>query len=214
MDSWHRSLEAGNDICAVFFDYFKAFDSVPHRLLLRKLRDPKVNSYILKWITVYLTNRKQYVCVDGLLSDVLPVSSGVPQGSVLGPILFIIYIDGITKVALTAGNLSLFADDILLYHPIQNIEDFAFLQNDVTKLCSWTNHNLLDFNAIKCMQVHANLKEMSTIHTSGSYNKWFTKERVDAYKYLGIWTTSDLTWSKQVMEVCKKSRVKNWNTVS
>ena len=88
--------------------------------------------------------------MDGSLSDVLPVSSGVPQGSVIGPILFIIYIDGITKVALTAGNLSLYADDILLYRPIQNIEDIAFLQNDVTKLCSWTNDNLLDFNAIKC----------------------------------------------------------------
>ena len=87
--------------------------------------------------------------MDGSSSEVLPVSSGVPQGSVLGPILFIIYIDGITKVALTAGNLSLFADDILLYRPIQNIEDFAFLQNDVTKLCSWTNDNLLDFNANK-----------------------------------------------------------------
>ena len=93
-------VEAGNDICAIFFDYRKAFDPVPHRLLLRKLRDLKVNSYILKWITVYLTNRKQYVCVDGSSSDVLPVSSGVPHISVLGPILFIIYIDGITKVAL------------------------------------------------------------------------------------------------------------------
>ena len=100
LDNWHRSLEASNDICAVFFDYRKAFDSVPHRLLLRKLRDLKVNFYILKWITVYLTNREQYVCVDGSSSDVLPVSSGVPQGSVIGPILFIIYIDGITKVAL------------------------------------------------------------------------------------------------------------------
>ena len=153
LDNWHRSLEAGIDIFAVFFDYRKAFDSVPHRLLLGKLRDLKVNSYILKWITTYLTNRKQYVCVDRSSSEVLPVSSGVPQGSVLGPILFIINIDGITKVALTAGNLSLFANDILLYRPIQNVEDFAFLQNDVTKLCSWTNDNfwtLMPTNASTC----------------------------------------------------------------
>ena len=101
-----------------------------------------------------------HVCVDGSSSDVLPVSSGVPQGSVLGPILFIICIDGITKVALTAGNLSLFADDILLYRPIQNIEDFAFLQNDVTKLCSWTNDNftlktnLLFYQIIWLLQLH------------------------------------------------------------
>ena len=207
LDSWHRSLEGGNDICAVFFDYHKVFDSVPHRLLLRKLRDLKINSYILKWITVYLTNRKQYVCVDGSSSDVLPVSSGVPQGSVLGPILFIIYIDGITKVALTAGNLSLYADDILPYRPIQNIEDFAFLQNDVTNLCSWTNDNLLDFNAIKCKYMLISKRRQPFIPVVLTING-SPLERVDAYKYLGIWITSDLTWSKQVMEVYKKARQK------
>ena len=207
LDNWHRSLEAGNDICAVFFDYRKAFDSVPHRLLLRKLRDLKVNFYILKWITVYLTNRKQYVCVDGSSSDVLPVSSGVPQGSVIGPILFIIYIDGITKVALTAGNLSLYADDILLYRRIQNIEDFAFLQNDVTKLCSWTNDNLLDFNAIKCKYMLISKRREPILPVVLTVNS-SPLERVDAYKYLGVWITSDLTWSKQVTEVCKKARQK------
>ena len=88
--------------------------------------------------------------MDGSSSEVLPVSSGVPQGSVLGPILFIICIDRITKVALTAGNLSLFADDILLYRPIQNVEDFAFLQNDDTKLCSWIYWTLMPTNASIC----------------------------------------------------------------
>ena len=118
-------------------------------------------------------------------SNYRPVSSGVPQRSVLGPILFIIYIDGITKVALTAGNLSLFADDILLYRPIQNIEDFAFLQNDVTKLCSWTNHNLLDFkmqsNACKYMLISCQPFIPVVLTINGS-----PQERVDAYKYLGF----------------------------
>ena len=176
--NWHKSLEAGIDICAVFFDYRKAFDSVPDRLLLRKLRDLKVNSYILKWITTYLTNRKQYVCVDGSSSKVLPVSSGVPQGSVLGPILFIIYVDGITKVA---GNLSLFANDILLYCPIQNIEDFAFLQNVVTKLCSWTNDNLLDFNANKCKYMLISKRRQPFIPVVLTVNG-SPVERVDAFK--------------------------------
>jgi len=122
--------------------------------------------------------------VDGSSSEVLPVSSGVPQGSVLGPILFIIYIEGITKVALTAGNLSLFADDILLYRPIQNVEDFAFLQNDVTKLCSWTNDNLLDFNANKCKCMLISKRRQPFIPVFLTVNG-SPLEQVDAYKYLG-----------------------------
>ena len=128
-----------------------------------------------------LPNRKQYVCVDGSSSDVLLESSGVSQESVIGPILFIIYIDGITKVALTAGNLSLFANDILLYRPIQNIEDFAFLQNDVTKLCSWTNDNLLDF---KCKYMLISKRREPILPVVLTVNS-SPLERVHAYKYLG-----------------------------
>ena len=108
---------------------------------------------------------------------------------------------------LTAGNLSLFADDILLYRPIQNVEDFAFLQNDVTKLCSWTNDNLLDFNAIKCKYMLISKRREPILPVVLTVNS-SPLERVDAYKYLGVWITSDLTWSKQVMEVCKKARQK------
>ena len=83
-DNWHR-LDSGLDTCAVFFDFSKAFHTVTHRPLLQKLKDFKVHSHILKWLTHYLSFRHQYVCVNST-SDILPVYSGVPQCSFLGPL--------------------------------------------------------------------------------------------------------------------------------
>ena len=111
-DQWHQWLDSGTDICAVFFDYRKAFDSVPHKPLLEKLKATNINPYLLRWITAYLTSRVQYVCVNGASSNSLPVSSGVPQGSVIGPLLFIFYVNDISSISLSNGTLSLFADDV------------------------------------------------------------------------------------------------------
>ena len=100
----------------MFFDFKKAFDSVPHRALIRKLEDLQVNQLLVKWIYSYLSDRKQQVVVGGSSSNTLPVLSGVPQGSVLGPLLFLLYINGITSITLSSNShLTLYADDMLLY---------------------------------------------------------------------------------------------------
>ena len=119
-------LESGYDVSLIFFDLKKAFDSVPHLPLLNKLKEIGVNQHILQWITSYLYERKQNVVVDGASSVPVPVLSGVPQGSVLGPLLFLTYINQVTALNLSEGTHM--ADDILLFKPITCTEDYASLQ--------------------------------------------------------------------------------------
>ena len=116
---WCSALDTGKEVAAVFFDYKKAFDSVPHQPLIRKLEGVDLNPVILTWVKDYLANHSQYVVVNGASSQLSAIVSGVPQGSVLGPLLFIIYINYLMEQELMAGSvLHVYADDILLYRTI------------------------------------------------------------------------------------------------
>ena len=144
---WFKALKSRHNVCSIFFDLRKAFDSVPHRLLLEKLNTYALDSHILSWLHSYLAERKQHVVVGGASSPDSPVLSGVPQGSVLGPLLFLIYIDDVSSLQLSENSvLNLYADDMLLYKQIKCSEDYQQLQMDIDKISSWVDHNKLSLN--------------------------------------------------------------------
>jgi len=148
---WFQLLESTTDVGAVFFDFKKAFDMVPHMPLMSKLEELNLDHHVLVWINNYLANRHQRVAVNGATSESTCVTSGVPQGSILGPLLFLIYIDDIVKVTLSEGSkLVLYADDILLYRPIRTNDDYSALQHDIDMISEWANINSMQFNSAKC----------------------------------------------------------------
>ena len=148
-------------------------------------------------ITDYLTNCTQYVVVNGISSKPLSVISGVPQGSVLGPLLFLIYINGITELPLSPENkLVMYTDDILLYRPIRQPSDYQPLQQDVEALGKWANNNYLTFNPSKSRAMVFSRKRHLVQAPSYFSLNGSTLEIVDSVKYLGITISSDLSWTK------------------
>ena len=129
-------------------DFSKAFDKVPHNRLIQKLNSCNLHSDVVGWIASFLKNRTQRVVVDSHSSTESPVLSGVPQGSVLGPILFLIFINDISESL--KSPVRLFADDCLLYREIKSKEDQTILQNDLDVLVQWSKKWGMEFNIKKC----------------------------------------------------------------
>ena len=161
---WFNHLEKGNEVCSVFFDLKKAFDSVPHCLLLHKLSEICIDPFIIQWVHSYLTNRSQLVVVGGEQSSVLPVLSGVPQGSVLGPLLFLIYINEVVFQVSPGSTMSLFADDMALYRPISSATDYSILQCDISAIATWIKNNCLSLQPSKCCYMLISRKKVSPYH--------------------------------------------------
>ena len=112
-EDWTRTLDQGYGVDVIYLDYSKAFDSVPHQRLLCKLKAYGIRGNLLSWLSNFLLNRLQRVTINGCLSDLTNVQSGVPQGSVLGPLLFILYVNGIPDIV--EGGVRMFADDTKIY---------------------------------------------------------------------------------------------------
>ena len=127
----------------------RAFDKVDHEKLLTKLHSLGIDTPHL-WIRSFLSNRTQTVLVDGSMSKPAPVLSGVPQGTVLGPLLFLAYINDINKDLSPGTHIRLFADDSLLYRNILTPEDSAILQRDLNVLQAWEHDNKMEFHPDKC----------------------------------------------------------------
>ena len=146
-------VEDGGNIDSLFLDFEKAFDKVDHGLLCHRLREKGIMYNTGTWIHNFLSNRFQYVLANGKLSDKQPITSGVPQGSVLGPILFLLIIDTIGEIDENI-TIACFADDSKLFYQINNIDDAAYFQECIEKLDTWQKMNNMSFNAGKFQLIH------------------------------------------------------------
>ena len=151
--SVQSQLIIGNDLdkCVqnvnIFLDFSKAFDKVPHNLLLHKLKTFGFNNKLLNWFTDYLSERSKTVIVEGKQSENFPVTSGLPQGSILGPLLFILYVNDISDGC--SSTVSSFADDVKIFRKIKSTSDSDVLQNDLKLLEIWAKRWKMYFNLKK-----------------------------------------------------------------
>ncbi len=143
--------------------------------------------------------------VNGDISSALPVVSGVPQGSVLGPLLFIIYVDGVETVTLPDGTVVMFADDMVLYRPIRSDHDFLLLQRDINAISNRISNLHLQFNGKKCKYMVVSRKRSGVVPPALVVNG-LPLARVSEFKYLGIHISSSLSWSLHVDKICSKPR--------
>ena len=201
-DDWARERNKGKTTDVIFLDLSKAFDSVPHVRLITKIKAYGIQGPLLSWLNSFLINRNQRVIVRGTYSKWTKVTSGVPQGTVLGPIMFLIYINDISNEL--ESPIKLFADDIKVYRVLNNVEeDHRTLQNDLMKLETWSANWQLNFNTEKCEVMRITKK---TDHTRPSYtltNKALNV--VDETKDLGVNITSKLSWSLHVNQCVNKA---------
>ena len=148
LDKCVKTIVDGGVVDAIYLDFAKAFDTVPHRRLIGKLHAYGIKGNISNWIIEFLRDRTQVVRVNGTQSVPAPVVSGIPQGTVLGPVLFVLYINDILDSVTSEGFL--FADDTKIFHHITSIEDAFKLQSDIESLEDWSNKWLLHFHPDKC----------------------------------------------------------------
>ena len=190
-------LDNSQQIDAILLDFSKAFDKVPHKRLRLKLHHYGVRGKLLDWIVSFLSKRTQRVTIEGISSKTAPVTSGVPQGTVLGPLLFLVYINDLPECV--QSNSRLFADDSLVYRTIKSREDTKILQDDMDKLQEWEERWMMNFNPDKCQVLCVSNKR-----------KNITAEIYDPWPEVKINQASEISWSSSleqyVMECPHRSK--------
>lgn len=198
-----QTLDNNKFGCGVFIDLKKAFDTVNHKILLSKLNHYGIREEALSWFESYLTNRSQYVHLNGLNSDNRNIICGVPQGSVLGPILFLLYINDLPNIS-SKLKFYLFADDTNIYLESNDLRTLEKTMNkELLKLYEWLCINRLSLNISKTNFVifHPNIKPINSV-TILINNKAINEEQY--VKYLGILIDSQLTFKFHIDELNKK----------
>tara|TARA_B110000881_G_C18538833_1_gene497307 strand:+ start:57 stop:1292 length:1236 start_codon:yes stop_codon:yes gene_type:complete len=198
-----RTTDYKGQTDVILLDFAKAFDKVPHHRLLHKLKHYGIDGNINRWVKAFLENRTQQVILDGTTSTSAPVLSGVPQGSVLGPLLFLLFINDLPDCISAGTTARLFADDCILYRTINTDEDASLLQQDLDNLQQWENDWHMSFHPEKCQVIHVSnkrklIKKPYVIHNH-------TLEEVDSAKYLGVNIHKNLSWNHHINSITNKA---------
>lgn len=196
-----ESISNGGQVDTIFTDFSKAFDQVSHNLILQDLENLGVNEVVQKWFRSYLTGRRQFVVIGSTKSDVIIPTSGIPQGSILGPLLFLIFINNLPDTFKSSSSL-LFADDHKLWKKISDTADCTALQDDLDILSNWCRARLLHLNVDKCQKLTISYKQDKIAHDYIINGK--TIETVEVKKDLGVEFEGKLNFKQHIQSITRK----------
>ena len=202
INDWAKILDNRGQVDTFILDFEKAFDNPPHELIKSKLFSYGIGGKALKWIDSFLCFRQQRVAVNGEKSDWAPVLSGVPQGTVIGPLLLPLYINDISSDI--ESEIRPFADDCVCYREIKDGVDTMKLQRNIYQLGFWSRKWGMRLQPVKCNMMQLTRKRSKTIHALYTL-KGTDLENVESIKYPGVTITSDLRWKTHVSNVCTKA---------
>ena len=198
-----KALDEGKEIRVVFCDISKAFDRVWHKGLIYKLKAIGIKGNLLNWIENYLSERKQRVVINNTNSDWREIKAGVPQGSILGPLFFLIFINDI--IIDIQSNIKLFADDTSLYLIVDDpINTATILNSDLDKIHEWSRKWLVTFNAKKTETMIISRKSNKPHHPDLIMNNSHLLP-VNEHKHLGLILSNDGSWHKHIDMIVKKA---------
>lgn len=208
-EDWNVAMNTHSSVDVVYLDFAKAFDSVVHSKLLAKLACYGIGQILLSWIRSFLSNRYQYVKVDKSYSSILPVMSGVPQGSVLGPVLFILYVNDINVLAPVGVTIKLFADDTKLYTTLSDRIPATHLQSCLSAIFEWSEHWQLKLSPSKCSVMRITSAALRPIHNIIEYFIGHVKlPVVDHITDLGITYNNKFKFSPHVDNIVAKASLR------
>jgi hypothetical protein len=208
LDMWTASLEEGGCIDIIYTDFEKAFDKVPHKRLLSKLKTYGISDEIIAWIKGFLCNRRQRVKINGKHSKWHKVLSGIPQGSVLGPLLFIIYINDLVELCDTSANVFLFADDAKLFRHITKPSDNIALQAACDTITHWSDRWLMPLNVAKCVLLRLGKRkegEEEFTYKISVGNVTANLAKVTSTKDLGVIVDDKLNFKEHIISKINKA---------